>query len=115
MIAAFFSKARDAASMKLQTKDEIFSAMVVYGFLSCDNGKVSVPNKEIMDQFREMLKKEVSPGYVYRLAKESERMLRATLEGGRSDPQKKVRAAFFGKNGRKDAVYREDSGGRDCL
>ena len=69
-----------ATSQNLQTKEEIFSAMVVYGFLSYDKGKVSVPNKELMDKFTEMLQKEPSLGYVYRLAKESGRMLKATLE-----------------------------------
>lgn len=67
-----------ATSMRLSTKDEIFSAMVVYGFLSYENGKVSIPNKELMDRFQDVLKKESSLGYVYRLAKESERMLQAT-------------------------------------
>lgn len=70
-----------ATSMELKTKDEIFSAMVVYGFLSYENGKVSIPNKELMDRFADMVQKEVSLGYVYRLAKESERMLAATLSG----------------------------------
>lgn len=70
-----------ATSMNLQTRDEIFSAMVVYGFLSYEDGKVSIPNKELMDKFSEMLLKESSLGYVYRLAKESERMLKATLDG----------------------------------
>lgn len=70
-----------AAAMKLQTKDEIFSAMVVYGFLSYDNGRVSIPNKELMDRFDEMLQREESLGYVYRLANESGRMLKATLDG----------------------------------
>lgn len=37
-----------ATSMNLTTKDEIFSAMVVYGFLSYENGFVSIPNKELM-------------------------------------------------------------------
>lgn len=70
-----------ATSMDLQTRDEIFSAMVVYGFLSYNNGFVSIPNKELMDKFDDMLRKEASLGYVNRLAKESERMLRATLSG----------------------------------
>lgn len=68
-----------ATSMKLQTKEEIFSAMVVYGFLTYRNGKVSVPNRELMDKFTVMLRKEPALGYVYRLAKESTRMLKATL------------------------------------
>lgn len=70
-----------ATSQRLKTKEEIFSAMVVYGFLSYEKGKVLIPNRELMDQYSDMLRREPSLGYVYRLAKESERMLRATLEG----------------------------------
>ena len=70
-----------ATSQELKTKDEIFSAMIVYGFLSCENGKVSIPNKELGDKFAEMLQREPSLGYVHRLAKESEVMLQATLAG----------------------------------
>lgn len=70
-----------ATSMKLLTKDEIFSAMIVYGFLSCEDGKVSIPNKELMDRFSDMIKKERSLGYLYQLARESDRMLAATLNG----------------------------------
>ena len=70
-----------ATSMNLSTREEILSAMVVYGFLSYYKGKVYIPNKELMDKFDEMLRKEPSLGYVYQLAKESERMLQATLHG----------------------------------
>ena len=41
-----------ATSMNLTTRDEIFSAMVVYGFLNYENGKVSIPNKELMEYVR---------------------------------------------------------------
>lgn len=44
-----------ATSMNLQTKDEIFSAMIVYGFLSYENGRVSIPNQELMERFEDML------------------------------------------------------------
>lgn len=70
-----------ASSMKLTTRDEIFSAMVVYGFLSYENGYVSIPNKELMDKFDEMLMKEPSMGYMYQLAVESAKMLKATIDG----------------------------------
>ena len=70
-----------AASMELRTRDEIFSAMVVYGFLNYENGCVSIPNKELMDKFAEMAQKEASLGNVYRLTKESGRMLAATKAG----------------------------------
>lgn len=68
-----------SVSMELKTRNQIFSAMVVYGFLTYEDGKVSIPNKELMDKFEEMLLQEDSLGYVYRLAKASERMLYATL------------------------------------
>lgn len=70
-----------AVSMELRTKDEIFSAMVVYGFLNYENGYVSIPNKELMDKFSDMVQKEPSLGNVYRLTRESGRMLQATKEG----------------------------------
>ncbi len=70
-----------ATSQNLKTKEEIFSAMVVYGFLSYENGTVSIPNKELMDKFSDTLRREVSLGYVYQLVRESEKMLRATLAG----------------------------------
>lgn len=70
-----------ATSMRLLTKEEIFSAMVVYGFLTYENGCVSIPNKELMDRFNEMLMKEQSLGYIYQLAQKSEKMLSATLTG----------------------------------
>ena len=71
-----------ATSMNLSTRDEIFSAMVVYGFLSYEAGNVCIPNKELMDKFRDMMQKESSLGYVNRLAKESDRMLKASGSEG---------------------------------
>lgn len=70
-----------ATSMNLQTKEEIFSAMVVYGFLTYKDGEVLIPNRELLDKFSDMLRKEPSLGYIHRLAKASDRMLRATLAG----------------------------------
>lgn len=69
-----------ATSMELRTRDEILSAMVVYGFLCSENGRVSIPNKELMDKFVDMIRKEPSLGYIYRLSKKSDQMLKATLE-----------------------------------
>ena len=46
-----------ATSMNLQTKNEIFSAMVVYGFLSFEKGRVSIPNRESMEKFDDILGK----------------------------------------------------------
>lgn len=46
-----------AVSMQLDTKDEIYSAMVVYGLLTYDDGKVYIPNREIMEQFLSVTKR----------------------------------------------------------
>lgn len=70
-----------ATAMKLHTKDEIYSAMVIYGLLTYEDGKVFIPNREIMDQFRLLLMSKESLGYVYNLARESEKMLKATIAG----------------------------------
>ena len=34
-----------ATAQELKTKEEIYSAMVVYGLLTYENGKVFIPNK----------------------------------------------------------------------
>ncbi|MCI8861635.1 MAG: AAA family ATPase [Lachnospiraceae bacterium] len=70
-----------ATSMHLKTKDEIFSAMVVYGLLTYQDGAVSIPNKELMDSYAAMMKKERSLGYIYHLANASNKMLESTLKG----------------------------------
>lgn len=70
-----------ATSTELNTKNQIYSAMVVYGLLTYENGEVFIPNRELMEQFNEMLLSKESLGYVYHLAKESEKMLKATLAG----------------------------------
>lgn len=70
-----------ATSAELGTKNQIYSAMVVYGLLTYREGKVFIPNKELMDKFDELLLSNESLGYVHRLAMESERMLAATLAG----------------------------------
>lgn len=70
-----------ATEMRLETRDEIYSAMVVYGLLTYENGYVSIPNKELKDSFAAMMKKEKSLGYIYNLARESRKMLAATLAG----------------------------------
>ena len=84
-----------ATSMNLKTRDEIFSAMVVYGFLSYEKGYISIPNRELMGNFNDMLKKEASLGYVYKLAQESKKMLKATLDG---NTEEMVRILEFAHN-----------------
>lgn len=70
-----------ATAMELVTKDQIYSAMVIYGLLTYEDGEVFIPNKELMVKFEELLLNKEAFGYVYRLAKESAKMLKATLAG----------------------------------
>lgn len=70
-----------SVNTEISSRDEVLSAMIVYGFLTAVDGQVSIPNKELMDKFVDMVRKENSLGYVYNLAKESERMLAATKAG----------------------------------
>ncbi len=70
-----------ATAMNLSTRDEILSAMVVYGFLNYEDGKVHIPNKELADEIAKTIRKEKRLGYIYNLANASNRMLQATLEG----------------------------------
>ena len=61
-----------------ETKEEIYSAMIVYGFLSYYDGTIRIPNKEIMKEFEKALK-DKSFGEVMTMVKNSEKMLKATL------------------------------------
>lgn len=70
-----------ALNTELNNKNQIYSAMVVYGLLTYEDGAVSIPNKELMDKYNELLLTNDSLGYIYNLAKESGKMLRATLCG----------------------------------
>ena len=70
-----------ASAMDLRTKSQIYSAMVVYGLLTYTQGKVFIPNRELMFKYEELLRSEKSLGYVYRLANISDQMLKATLSG----------------------------------
>ena len=44
-----------ATAQELKTKEEIYSAMVVYGLLTYDNGMVFIPNKELMEIVKQKL------------------------------------------------------------
>lgn len=76
-------KAREyaATAPELNTKNQIYSAMIVYGLLTYHNGQASIPNKELMDKFDELLMEKQEMGYVHQLARRSEAMLKATLAG----------------------------------
>lgn len=70
-----------AAAMEINSREQIYSAMIVYGLLTYECGKVLIPNKELMDKFNELILSKDSLGYVYNLARKSEQMLQATIAG----------------------------------
>lgn len=61
-----------------KTKTEIYSAMIILGFLSYYDGYLKIPNKELMKEFEKALKDE-SFGYVSEIIKNSRNMLKATV------------------------------------
>lgn len=63
-----------------KTKEEIYSAMIILGFLSYNNGYLKIPNKELMKEFQKALKDE-SFGYVSEIVENSKKMLKATVKG----------------------------------
>lgn len=70
-----------ATAKELTTRDQIYSAMVVYGLLTYKDGEVFIPNRELMEKYNELLLRSEDLGYIHRLAKESSKMLKATLTG----------------------------------
>jgi len=67
-----------AAESQLNTRDEILSAMVVYGFLSYHDGFLRIPNHELMEKYQRVLSRE-SMGEVKAIIDCSREMLEATL------------------------------------
>ena len=60
------------------TKEEIYSAMIVLGFLSYYDGLIKIPNNELMKEFKKALADE-SFGYVSELVRNSKNVLKATI------------------------------------
>ena len=67
-----------AEQISLNTRDEILSAMVVYGFLSYYDETLTIPNKELRMKFDYSLKNH-QMGEISRLVLKSSQMLEATL------------------------------------
>ena len=61
-----------------QHKKEIYSAMIILGFLSYYDGYLKIPNKELMFEFEKALE-DKSFGYVSNIIENSKKMLRATV------------------------------------
>ncbi|MGL4874142.1 MAG: AAA family ATPase [Clostridium sp.] len=62
-----------------RNKEEIYSAMIVLGFLAYYDGYLKIPNKELMKEFEKALK-DKSFGYVAKIVEKSKKMLKATIK-----------------------------------
>lgn len=69
-----------AADQRLTNRNEILSAMVVYGFLSYYEQTLRVPNHELMEKFNPVLARE-SMGEVAAIVEQSREVLEATIHG----------------------------------
>ena len=71
-------KGYSAAEQQLNSRDEILSAMVVYGFLSYHDGLIRIPNHELMEKFEDVMSRK-SMGAIRDIVYQSKEMLMATL------------------------------------
>lgn len=69
-----------ASEQRMDTRDEILSAMAVYGFLSYHDGFVCIPNQELMEKYQSVLSRS-SMGEIKEIVDRSKEMLEATLSG----------------------------------
>ncbi|MCH4287080.1 MULTISPECIES: AAA family ATPase [Erysipelotrichaceae] len=67
-----------ASQLQLDSRDEILSAMVVFGFLSYHDGFLRIPNHELMEKFQRVLKRK-SMGSVADIVNNSKNVLDATI------------------------------------
>ena len=63
-----------ASEGQLYTRDEILSAMVVFGFLSYHDGILRIPNRELMEKYQRVLMRESMDG-VKEIVEDSKKML----------------------------------------
>ena len=82
MVAGIPVKAKlsgySAVEFRLDNRDEILSAMTVYGFLSYHGGYLRIPNHELMEKYQDVLGRK-SMGAIREIVVKSEEMLQATF------------------------------------
>ncbi len=67
-----------ASELQLNTRNEILSAMVVYGFLAYYDGHLRIPNHELMEKYQRVLARD-SMGEIKEIVDSSRQMVEATL------------------------------------
>ncbi len=68
-----------AVEQQMTSRNEILSAMTIYGFLTYWDGMLRIPNRELMEKFEEVLSRD-SFGEVKKIVERSKEMLEATLD-----------------------------------
>lgn len=81
-----------AEQVRLNTRDEILSAMAVYGFLSYHNETLTIPNKELRMKFDYTLRNH-QMGEISKLVLKSNQMLEATLKKDTKTMEKLIQEA----------------------
>jgi len=74
---------KDNDEFNINKKKQLYSKMVTFGFLTYYDGKISIPNKELQEEFIKILKKKKKKknlNYLYNLIKNSNRMLELTVK-----------------------------------
>ena len=69
-----------ATKLAINSRDEILSAMVLFGFLSYHDGFLSIPNYELMEKYQYVLKRD-SMKEVYEIVRQPKEIVQATLDG----------------------------------
>jgi len=62
-----------------EKKKELYSKMVTFGFLTYYDGKISIPNKEVLEKFKTFLSQKPEMKYYGYLIENSDKMIKATL------------------------------------
>ncbi|ORX76568.1 hypothetical protein BCR32DRAFT_248629 [Anaeromyces robustus] len=60
-------------------KNEMFSLMVLYGFLTYNEGEIRIPNEELFEKFKQILNEEKDFEIYNNLKNYSKQMLEVTL------------------------------------
>ncbi|MGL5085916.1 MAG: AAA family ATPase, partial [Clostridium sp.] len=94
-----------------KTKEEIYSAMIVLGFLSYYDGYLKIPNKELMKEFQKALKDE-SFEYVSEIIENSRKMLKATVT---HDSETIVRLLHYVHNSEIPILKYSDENSLSCV
>jgi len=71
---------KDKNKNNINKKKQLYSKMVTFGFLTYCDGKISIPNKELKEEFIKVLERKKNLNYLYDLINNSNKMLELTIK-----------------------------------